>query len=406
MSPKMVKPLKGVKVVSFCWRLAGPVTNVILAAYGATVIKIESATRMDPQRASGPFIDNISTSDRSVGFLFINPGKLGATLNLKHPKAMLVIERLIKWADVVVENFAGRKMVEMGLGYDVLRKIKPNIIMLSASIYGQTGAFATVPGYGVLLTAATGFPHVTGYPDQRPELPGFAFTDYVAMRANALAILGALEYKRRTGKGQYIDASQMEASIPLLTPLILEYEANGTESKRIGNRSTYAAPHGVYRCKGKDRWCAITVFSDEDWQNFCQSIGQLPWTQDPEFTTLLGRLKHVDRLDRLVEEWTVNHSAEEVMDIMQKAEVAAGVVEDGEDLDKDIQLKSRHFYWDLEHPEIGRFTYSGMPVIMSKTPYEINPAPGLGEHNEHVYTKLLDMPDEEFVQLLKDGVFE
>jgi benzylsuccinate CoA-transferase BbsF subunit len=400
------KALEGVKVAALIQGITGPLTAATLASYGAQVLRIESRTRIEWHRQAAPFIGNVSSPDRAVLYLFMNPGVYGITLNLKHPRIMEVMTRIVKWADVVVENFAGGVMERRGLGYEDLKKIKPDIIMLSAAIYGQTGPYAEVPGYGGTLTALTGLPYVTGFPDQMPQFPAQAVTDFIAPRANVLAIVAALDYRRKTGKGQYIDAAQMESAIPLLTPLLLQYEANGKEAERMGNRTAYAAPHGVYRCKGDNRLCAITVFNDEEWEKFCQVIGKPAWADSTEFATLMDRLENVDKLDKLVEEWTVEHSPEEVVSLMQGAGIAAGIVQGGRDLDGDPQLKHRHFYWDFDHPEIGNFTYTGMPARLSKTPYEMKPAPRLGEHNEYVYTQLLGMSDEEFVQLMAEGVFE
>jgi benzylsuccinate CoA-transferase BbsF subunit len=352
------KALEGIKVAALIQGITGPLTAATLASHGAQVLRIESHTRIEWHRQAGPFIGGVVHPDRSALYLIMNPGSYGITLNLKHPRAMEVMSRIIKWVDVVVENFAG----------------------------------------GVMKR--------TGFPDQMPQFPGMAITDFIAPRANVLAIVAALDYRRKTGKGQFIDAAQMESAIPLLGPVLLQYEANGEEAGRTGNRSSYAAPHGVYRCKGENRWCAITVFSDEEWGNFCQVIGKPTWTESPEFATLLGRLENVDELDRLVEEWTLDHSPEEVLNLMQGVGVAAGVVQSGKDLDGDPQLKHRHFYWDFDQPEIGKFTYSGLPAQLSKTPYAMKPAPMLGEHNEYVYTQLLGMSDEEFIDLMADGVFE
>ena len=400
------KALEGVNVVAFILGITGPLTTAILASYGAQVLRIESRTRIEWHRQAGPFIGNLSQSDRSVAYLFVNPGVHGVTLNLKHPRAMEVMTKIMKWADVVVDNFAGGVMGRMGMGYEDLKKIKPDIIMLSAAIYGQTGPYADVPGHGGTLTALTGLPHITGFPDQMPQFPGFTITDFIAPRANVLAIVAALDYRQRTGKGLYIDAAQMESVIPFLTPVLLEYEASGKEAERMGNRTAYAAPHGVYRCRGDNRWCAITVFNDEEWEKFCQVVGSPTLTELTEFATLMGRLENVDKLDNLVEEWTMEHSPEEVVILMQGAGIAAGIVQSGQDLDNDPQLKHRHFYWELDHPEIGKFTYSGMPARLSKTPYEIRRAPMLGEHNEYVCAELLGMSGEEFAQLMSDGVFE
>ena len=400
------KALEGVKVASFVQGITGPLTGAILASYGAQVIRIESRTRIEWHRQAGPFIGDKVGPDRSAAYLFVNPGVYGMTLNLKHSRAMKVMLKIITWADVLCDNFAGGAMDRIGLGYKEVQKINPSIIMLSAAIFGQTGPYAQVPGYGGTLTALTGLPQITGFPDQMPQFPCFAITDFIAPRANVLALVAALDYRRKTGKGQYIDAAQMESAVPLLTPVLLESQANKREAVRLGNRSTYAAPHGVYPCKGSNQWCVITVFTDEEWQNLCQVMGKPASAQLPEFATLLARQRSVDKLDSLVEEWTKNHSPEEVMNLLQKVGVPAAMVKSGEDLDKDPQLSYRNYYWKLDHPEVGGFTYTGMPAQMSKTPYEIRRAPTLGEHTEQICTQFLGMSDEEFVGYLTDGVLE
>lgn len=402
----MNSALEGVKVIAFTLGVAGPLTTAILAAYGAQVIRVETRTRLDLTRQIAPFLGNVSSPDHSVAHLLTNAGKLGVTLNLKHPRALGIAERIVRWADVIVESLAGGAMAKLGLGYEDVRKVKPDIIMISEAIFGQTGPFAEVPGYGTPLTALTGFAHLTGFAGQLPQLPGRAFTDYISPRAAVLAIVAALDYRRRTGKGQYIDAAQFECAVPLLTPVLLQYEVDGKEARGMGNRSTCGGPHGVYRCKGDDRWCAIAVFDDEDWKKFCQAIGRPAWTESPEFSTLTGRVENADKLDSLVEEWTIRHHPEEVMRLMQDAGVAAGVVQAGQDLGNDPQLKHRHFYAELDYPGIGTLSCSGMAARLSRTPYQIRRAPFLGEHNEYVYTKILGLSDEEFVQLMADGVFE
>lgn len=402
----MDKALEGVHVVTFEHALAGPMTSSILGAYGAQVVRIETGTRLDWHRQAGPFVGNVSLPNRSACYLFVNSGKRGVTLNLRRAEGIAIAKRLVKWSDVVVENFAGGVMAKMGLGYEDLCQVKPDIIMLSAGIYGQTGPFAQVKGHGGPLTALTGLPHITGFPGRPPQFPGFAITDFTAPRASVLAIVAALDYRRRTGTGQHLDASQFESAVHILSPIILDYVVNGRELTGIGNRSGHAAPHGVYRCRG-GRWCAIAVVGDRQWRSFCAVIGSPSWTAEPEFATLRGRLASQDRLDSLVEAWTETHKAEEVMVLLQGAGIGAGVVQEGRDLDRDPQLKHRGFYQAIEHPDgIGAFTYSGMAAQMSRTPYEIRRAPMLGEDNEYVYTRILGMSDEQFVQFLGDGLFE
>jgi len=401
------RALEGVKVAALIQGIAGPFTAVILASYGAEVLRIESRTRLEwHRRLGGPYVGNEPSVDSNPGYLAANSGLLGVSLNLKHPRAGEVMTRIIKWADVVLENFAGGVMAKLGWGYEDLKRIKPDIIMLSAAIYGQTGPFAEVGGYGGILTALTGLPHITGFPDQPPQFPGLAITDYIAPRASVLAIVAALDYRRKTGQGQYIDAAQVESVVPLLNPVLLEHQVNGRVAARMGNRSPRAAPHGVYRCKGDQGWCAIAVFTDEEWERFGQVIGSPAWSHDPEFSTLDGRLDNADRLDRLVEEWTINYTPQEVMRLMQSAGIPAGAVQRGKDLGNDPQLRHRHFYQKLAHPGMGDFTYSGMPAHFSETPHEIRRAPLLGEHNESVLKQKMGMSDEEFTRLTAEGVFE
>jgi len=298
-------------------------------------------------------------------------------------------------------------MQKWGLDYEELKKIRPDIVMISLSNQGQTGPHARHPGIGYQLTALAGFGHITGWPDRGPAVPYGAYTDYIAPRFAAAALIAALDYRRRTGMGQYLDLSQYEAAIHFLSPLVLDFTANGHIAQRAGNRCSYAAPHGAYQCRGEDRWCAIAVFTDEEWQGFGHALGNPEWTDDPKFANLRGRKENEDELDSLVSQWTCDLTAEEVMTRMQEAGVPSGVVATCQDLFEDPQLEYRHHFWWLEHPEIGRHAYSGTAFRLSKTPAKgRTAAPCLGEHNEYVYTKILGMSDQEFLELLAEGVFE
>jgi len=400
------KALEGVNVLTFELAQAGPMTSGILANFGATVIRVESQTRLDWHRLVGPFVGDQSSPDRSACYYHVNGGKMGTTINLKHPAARPVMEKLIRWADVVNENFAGGVMARLGLGYEDLRNIKPDIIMLSSDTYGQTGPFAGTPLYGLPLTALTGLPHLTGAPERMPQFPGFAITDFIAPRANALAIVAALDYRRRTGKGQFIDAAQFESTIPMMSPVILRYAADGVLAGRIGNRSTYAAPHGVYACLGEDSWVAISVMDEAMWRQFCDAAKHPEWADDSRFTTVADRLKNQDELDGLVEEWTKGSTSKEIMDCLQAAGVAAGTVQGGQGLTKDRQLAHRGFYTAIDYPEIGRFSHSGWPARMSRTPYTVSRAPMLGEHNEKVLVELLGLSEDEMGDLFAAGAVE
>ena len=399
--------LEGVKVADFCWALAGPRSVKILSDHGAQVIKIEGKnTRFDNQRVGPPFKDNITGFNRSGKFNPFNTGKLSVTLNLAHPRGVEVARRFVAWADVVTDNFAGGAMKRMGLGYEELKVVKPDIIMLSTCMQGQTGPHANLPGFGIHLAALAGFRHITGWPDREPaDLE--VYTDFITSHFAIPAILAALLYRRRTGKGQYIDMSQYESCLHFMAPLILDKVVNQRVANRMGNRYPYAAPHGAYRCRGEDRWCAIAVFTDDEWENFCQVVGNPPWTQDPRFGTLPARKKNEDELDRLINEWTVDHTAEDVMNLMQTAGVAAGVVENAEDLmEHDPQLKHRHFYRELDHPDVGKYRSPGPSFMLSKTPCELQRAPLLGEHTEYALKEILGMSDEEVAELVIEGAVE
>ena len=400
--------LEGLKIADFSWYIAGPSIAMWLAHHGAEVIRIESLTRPDELRAIEPFKDGIPGINRSGCYANYNSNKYGMALNLNHPKGVMVAEKIVAWADVVVENFTpGTMERKWGLGYEGIREIKPDIVVLSSSPMGQTGPEAQQAGFGLELTCRGGFSHFLGYPDQESVILGYPYSDTATPPVGVIAIMAALEYRRRTGKGQYIDMSQHEVMVQHLTPGILDFTANGREGGRIGNRHPYASPHGAYRCKGDDRWCAIAVFTDQDWQAFCKVIGKPEWTMDPKFSTAMARKKNEAELDGLIENWTSNVDPEEVMSRMQSSGVPAGVVQSGKDLLDDPQLMHRHHFWMLNHPEMGVCAYDGPPFKLSGTPAELHmPAPCLGEHTEHVCTKILGMTDEEFIGLLTEGVFE
>jgi benzylsuccinate CoA-transferase BbsF subunit len=389
--------LEGVRVVDFTWHLTGPLTTKALADSGAEVIRVESRKRPDIQRVGARF----------GSFSQYNTGKLGITLNLATPQGLELCKRLIARADIVVENFAGGAMERMGLGYETLKALKPDLIMCSSCMQGQTGPHARHPGSGHKLTSLAGFSHIAGWPDREPGYIG-AYTDFVAPRFNIIAIMAALEYRRRTGKGQYLDMSQYENSVHFMAGLALDYAVNNRVLGRIGNQCEYAAPHNAYRCRGEDRWCAIAVFSDAEWKAFCAVIGGPEWTRDSRFATITGRKNAEAELDRHIEEWTLQRTAEEVMVSMQNAGVAAGVVETGEDLlDHDPQFKHRHTFTELDHPDGGRYrTQAGPHFLLSKMTFDIKRAPRLGEHNELVFKGILGLSDEEFAGLVKAGVID
>jgi len=398
---------EGIKVVDFSWYAVGPQTARHLGDHGAEVIRVESSVSPDGLRRSGPFRDGVNGLNRSGYFNNQNPNKYGISLNLKLPQAVEIARKLVTRADVVTESFTPGVMERFGLAYDDLTKIKPDIIMISMGAQGRGGPHSHHSAFGHVQQALSGVNHLTGWPDGYPTGVHGPYTDFFVPHIAAMAVIGALDYRNRTGKGQYIELSQLETSIHCLETAILDYTVNGREQCRMGNRHPQASPHGVYRCPGDDRWCAIAVFTDEEWQALCRVIGNPPWVHDPRFSTQDNRLENADELDGLIEEWTCRHTAEQVMTMMQAAGVSAGVVQTSQDLHADPQLKHRNHYWVLDHPETGPSTYDSPAYKLSRTPDQARmPAPCLGEHNQFVCSEILGIADEEFIQLLDEGVFE
>ncbi|MBI2958632.1 MAG: CoA transferase, partial [Chloroflexi bacterium] len=325
--------------------------------------------------------------------------------NLKLPAGVELAKRIVAISDVVIENFTVDVIHRLGLDYEVLRKVKPDIIMLSACFGGQSGPYRNFRGQGSVIAALQGFDDLTGWPDRAPASPGVAFGDHYLPWVWSTIILAALRYRRETGKGMFIDGSSFEGCLDVLDTSIADYSVNGRVLKRGGNRSATAAPHGIYRCKGDDRWVAITVSKDEEWQGMCKTLGDLPWPQDREFSTAAGRLARADELDALVEGWTVNQVAENVMLRLQEAGVAAEVVNNAADMHSDPQLAFRGHFWETDEVGMEPFTFEAPSSRLSLTPATFRRrGPFLGEHNDYVFLDLLGMSTEEFASLIEQKV--
>jgi len=397
--------LEGLKVADFSWIAVGPIISMCLAHHGAQVIRIESSLKVDELRAVPPFKDGRSGINRAGMFANYNTGKYGLSLNLGHPNGVEVAKKIIGWADIVVESFSPGTMNKLGLGYEDVRKIKPDIIMLSTSMQGQSGPMARASGTGVELISLIGFNQFMGWPDRGPTPLLTAYSDFLVPPIGVIAIMAALEIRNKTNTGQWIDLSQFEVGLHFLAPVLLDYVANGQIGSRKGNSHFYAAPHGTYRCKGDDRWCAISVFTDEEWRALCQVMGKPILTEEPAFASLLCRKKREEELNSIVEEWTINHTSEEVVSLLQTNGIPAGVVESGKDVLEDPQLRHRHHFVPLNHAEMGQYMAEAPPFKLPMTPSRVSlPAPCLGEHSEYVCTQILGMSDEEFVNLVTEGV--
>ncbi|NIO70507.1 MAG: CoA transferase [Anaerolineae bacterium] len=403
---KQQHALSGLKVVEFTMFAAGPVVGKHLGEHGAEVVHVESRARPDGFRVHyPPYKDHQPGLNRSGTFAIFNNDTYSITLNLKTTRGLDLAKQLVAWADVVIENFAVGVMDRLGLSYQALRETNPGLIMLSSCNQGQIGPRARQRGFGSQLTSLSGFTHLAGSPDGSPMLLYGPYIDFIAVGFGLVAVMAALEYRRRTGQGQYIDLSQYESGVQFMAPAILDFELNEQLMKRTGNRSPYAAPHGTYRCRGGDAWCAIAVQSEEEWQAFCQATGHPEWATGPRFATLSARKEHEDELDRLVETWTTGLAPKEVMERLQSVGVAASAVYTMRDLFSCLQLAHRRVWRELEHPELGPFHFEAPPFILSETPADLrHPAPCLGEHNAYVYGEILSLSEEEIAHLEAEGV--
>ena len=401
----MQKILSGVKVAEFAWVVVGPSSSRYLADHGATVVKVESHKRLDSNRVNSPFVGGIPTPDSSMFFGRHNPNKYSVSIDLKHPNGMKLAWKLIQWADIITESFSPGTMEKWGLGYEDVRKVRPDIIYYSSSMQGRGGPHSNYAGYGQNACNFSGFTEISGWPDRLPSPPYGAYTDYVSARFSAFALLAALVYRRRTGKGQYIEQSQFETSLHFLSPPIMQYQINGTIAGRNGNRLPEASPHGVFRCQGEDNWIALAVLTEDQWLRFCKAIDQPQLVDQAEFMNLANRKSHEDLLEKIVTEWTLNHTAEQVQEILQQFGVPANIVEKPSDIYRDNQLQSRRYFTVLEHPVMGKQKFEPQSCfILSKTPREINkPSPCLGEHNEYVFKELLGLSDDELAEHIIDG---
>jgi crotonobetainyl-CoA:carnitine CoA-transferase CaiB-like acyl-CoA transferase len=401
-------PLEGIRVIDLSQVYAGPTCARVMAELGADVIKVEAVQRLDVTRHL-ILTDNDHGGqpwNRACYFAARNAGKRGITLNLASERGVELLKGLLQQSDVLVESFTPRVMKAFGLTYEAVRQVKPDIIMISMSGYGQTGPQADYSAYGMGLEPASGISRLTGYRGGPPLRSGISFTDPIAGMLAAGAVLAALRYRARTGKGQFIDLSQQEAAIPLIGVALMDYVMNGRLPERMGNRSAVAAPQGCYPCRGDDRWLVVSIEGDDEWTSFCRAVGHPEWEEDERFADVLGRHENHDALDELIEGWTREQDAHEAFHLLQGAGVKVAPVLDGKDLLFDPHLKERGHFDVLDFPIIGK-----RPVhrhLVAKfdefEPRTRRPAPRLGEHNAEVLQGLLGLSDEGLAALEEERV--
>jgi crotonobetainyl-CoA:carnitine CoA-transferase CaiB-like acyl-CoA transferase len=399
--------LADIKVVEFAAFAAGPMIGKHLGEHGATVIHVESRTRPDGFRQHyPPYKDNKPGLNRTGSFALFNDSKMSVSLNLKSPRAIEIAKKIIAWADVLIENFVPGVMERLGLGYESARQVNPDLVYLSSCNMGQTGPKASQRGFGSQLTSQSGFTELAGYPGGEPMLLFGPYIDFVAVGFGLTAVLAALDHRRRTGCGQFIDLAQYETGLQFIAPVLLDYEANNRVMTHDGNHDPYAAPHNAYPCRGDDQWCVIAVFTDEEWRALCHASDHPEWITDPRFATFAARKQNEDALDQLIAQWTIQFAPRAAMEKLQAAGVAAGIVNHLGDLFCDPQFKHRRIWRELPHAELEKFDYEAPPFNLSETPAELRPSPLLGEHNRDVFGGILGMTDAEIDALTQQGAIE
>ena len=404
------KLLDGIRILDLTMVFAGPVSTEIFAELGAEVIKIESIQRADVFTRANVYPENDPGEDnwnRGCIFHTLNAGKKGVSLNLGSEEGREIFKRLVKISDAVIENYSPRVMDNWGLNYEELKKIKPDIIMVSISGLGHYGPLRDFYMYVPGMEGMSGLTHITGFPEEPPLLSGCAYGDWVTGANAAAALVTALFYRMQTGEGQYVDLSGREAVACHIGDVITEYTHTGQIPERIGNSHPAAAPHGCYRCSGEDSWVNIAVENEDQWQKFCEVIGSPAWIKEAKFSTLEQRLQNREELDGHVEEWTVGHGHIEIMKMMQEAGIPAGAALNMKEINTDPHLVERGFFSLINHGDgIGKRPIPGqMPAKFSEAEHFIQErAPRFAQDDSYVFASLLGMSETEINRLREDKI--
>ncbi|MBI2909019.1 MAG: CoA transferase [Chloroflexi bacterium] len=399
-------PLSNYRILDFGTAVAGPMVGQVLADMGGEVIKIESRAHIDGLRQGWQGKDRPPSLENQPNFHNANRGKLSVTVDMKQPRGVALIRELVKQSDAVTENFTPGVLDRAGLGYEALKKIKPDIILLAMSSAGAYGPLKDVRAYAPAVTSLAGLESITGYAgDPLPCMGTFAYGDFNAALHGALAIVAALRYRNRTGEGQFVDLSEWEAAATLVGEAMMDYVMNGRVMAPQGNYHPTMAPYGNYPCRGDDKFVSIAVKSDEEWQALRGAMGDPEWAKAREFADGFGRLSHREELDKRLAEWTTNHDFYEVSEMLQEVGVAAAPVLNIEEQYRDQHFQERGAYAQVEHPVVGREVLSGPAWKMSQTPCAVTrSAPLLGEHNQYVLHDLLGLSEEEIGRLVEEKV--
>lgn len=407
-TPNSELPLASVRVADFSWVWAGPYCTMHLAYLGAEVIKIESLAHLDLMRRLPIAPKGVKPGyDTSGPFNQWNQSKKSIQLNLRKAEGLALAKQLIQHCDVVIDNFATGVMDDMGLGYEELKKLKPDLIVVSISGYGHTGPLKEYMGYGPAIPPLTGLSALTGYQDGPPQELGVSIGDPNAGITAAAGICAALAARKRTGRGQYIDVALWSAATVLAAEGWMEYAMNGTELPRQGNRDVRMAPHNCFRCRGEDAWVAIACGDEEEWRALCHVMGQPQLVDDPRFRTVSDRKIHEDELEQVLTAWTLQQDRWEITHTLQAVGVAAFPSMSSKDLLEDAQLNGRGFFARLPHPQVGTQTHTGIPWILTNAPNGVcSPAPLLGQHTDEVLRDVLGYTDADIGQLRAQQVLD
>ena len=395
------RPLEGIRIVDFGWILSVPYAGGWLGSLGAEVIRVESNTRLELGRSGlGGGADGVAGPNRSAVWNCLNHSKRGVTLNIRNPEAQELVKEIVAVSDVVMENFSTGVLDRLGLGYDDLRKVRPDLIMLSGSSMGTFGPDREATGFGPNVCSYAGQPSVTGYEGGRPQNLGGNWPDYLVGTMMVHSVLSALWHRDKTGEGQRIEAAMAEVVSGMLPEAFLDYTMNGRVAERIGNRDPNMAPHNVYRCEGDDQWVAIAVQSDEEWATLCRIMGSPELSSDIRFSSLDARKENEDELDRIVGNWAINRPPMEVAELLQSEGVAAGPIMDAVALLGDPHFRERGIIIEMDHTEVGTREVAGLPIRFSdiERPAYYS-APLVGEHNDAVVGRLLGYDEAELERL-------
>jgi benzylsuccinate CoA-transferase BbsF subunit len=392
--------LKGVRVVAMTQVWAGGWMGGILSDMGAEVIKIESNKKIDILRRT---IETEGDLNRGPNFNGYNRGTKSCNLNLKKPEGVELFKKLVKISDVVVENLAPKGMPGFGLDYNVLKEVKPDIIMVSVPGFGSTGPDKNYISYAATVQSIGGLEASFGYPGGEPSTPSIFMADPVGGMYGVLAVCSAVYYHHKTGKGQHVELAQSEAIMSLLPEVVMEYEMTGRIRPRMGNRDEIMAPHGCYPCNGKDKWVAIAVANDEEWQALCRVMGNPEWCKDEKFVDQFSRWQNQDELNKLIAGWTKDFTHYEVMHKLQKAGVAAGASLSTEEMNHDPHVKDRGALIELNSRKVGN-TLTWRSPWKSALTASNSASPYFGEYNDYVFRTLLCLSDGEIAKLISEEV--